>query len=244
MKQIGLVIGIFLLVNVVLALLVAPVTLVWLASTGRLSSDRWERMQAMFSQTVEEELAQRAAEEAAAAEEEAKRQEAARLEAVSKGTMEIPDRILARQEVEAVTMALVERLKADNIALRRLLDNLQNRLETEKLALDAEREAFEEAKQAFLDRMEDEQFRKTVELYENVRAKQARLMFHELISRGKEDQVVDYLMAMDGRKAAGILKEFKDGQDIPVVTSLLEKLRQRGAEFIDEQVGAGPGSGV
>ncbi len=236
MRQAFNIILIFALVNVLALLLVAPVTLIYLASTGRMSQDRWDRAVALFSPTVEEAQAARAEAEKAEAEKQAMREEASRLESVSRGTLSVEDRILARQEVEAVRIALIERLQADNEAMRRLLENLRRRVDDQKAELDAREAAFERARKEYATKMADAQFRQTVEMYENLPPKQGRAMFLDLIANGKQDHVVDYLMAMDGRKAAGILREFKQDGDVPVATALLEKLRQRGADFVDQAV--------
>ena len=57
--------------------------------------------------------------------------------------------------------------------------------------------------------------------------KQAKAVFQELLTAGGEKQVVSYLSAMEERKAAKVLKEFKLPNEIDQAAMLIEQLRQR-----------------
>ena len=50
----------------------------------------------------------------------------------------------------------------------------------------------------------------------------------ELIKQGKQDEVVEYLAAMQLRKSAAILDQFKADNEVPVAAQLLEASRTRG----------------
>ena len=74
-------------------------------------------------------------------------------------------------------------------------------------------------------------------MYEKIQAKQAKAMMTQLVALGQagEIQVVDYLAAMNERKAAEILGQFKDEREIPLATRLIERLRTRGIDPLPDR---------
>ena len=67
-----------------------------------------------------------------------------------------------------------------------------------------------------------------VESYASLKPKLAKQAFLELIKQNKMDEVVEYLAAMQLRKSAAILNQFKADEEVPVAAQLLESLRLRG----------------
>jgi hypothetical protein len=151
------------------------------------------------------------------------------------------------EETRRATPALpsgmqVNQLSAMNtrevLTLRRLEDEKnmlveQLRLQSQKMreereAFDAVRAAWEQATKADRDRKSDEQFKKTIDLYQSVPAKQAKSMLVELVDRGQTRQAIAYLDAMDTRTAAKILRELKTDTENELATELLEQLRTFG----------------
>lgn len=214
----------------------------WLYASGRLSEARLWEVVDIFRKTIEQEEADRLAAEKEIAEQERRARTAARLERVGDGLTRIDNRLAMQKLADEVAMQRVARLERTIQDLRRTLDARMEQVREAKAALDVEREAFEKAKQAYMDRMTDEHFQQAVALYENVPSKQAKEMFMQLIERGGQEQVVDYLIAMQQRKAAAVLKQFKEEDEAPIVTALLERLRVRGVEFIDERLASREGS--
>ncbi|NJL32148.1 MAG: hypothetical protein HC898_11290 [Phycisphaerales bacterium] len=65
-------------------------------------------------------------------------------------------------------------------------------------------------------------FKLALQMYEQVRPKQGKQMMQELIVKGQMDQVVEYMAAMQLRKAAAILKEFKTPPEVAMATELVQ----------------------
>ena len=65
-------------------------------------------------------------------------------------------------------------------------------------------------------------------LLQSQKPKQAKAILQTLLTEGHQDQVVDYLAAMQERKAAKVLAAFKTPQEVVQATALVEALRQRG----------------
>ena len=84
----------------------------------------------------------------------------------------------------------------------------------------------------------DEDFKKAVGLLEALKPKQAKQILQDMLQDGKELEAVEYLAAMKMRKAAGVLGQFKQNQEIAQATMLVERLRQRGINL----PGSTPGS--
>lgn len=205
--------------------------LLWLKSTGRIDAERVRRVGNIFSVPIEQEQQLQA--EADALEEQARQQalDLARLESVSDGPISLADRLEAQQQRDDLATMRLDRLKRDIRDLQQQLE-LSKRLLAEKEAqLQSDRDAFTQALQQQQQLEQDENFQQTVSMYEQLKPKQAKQMFQDLIARGQIDQVVDYLAAMQLRKAAGALKQFKSPEEITLATELLQRLRERGIDL-------------
>jgi len=143
-----------------------------------------------------------------------------------------------------VNELLADRQQRSDIAdakldhLKRVVEDLQRRVRLEREALqqqvaelEAEREQFEAFKEQELAKINDVKFQRAVSTLEQLKPKQGKEMFKQMLASGKEEEVVDYLEHMQLRKAAAILKEFKAQDEIAMATTLLEDLRQRGVEL-------------
>jgi formate-dependent nitrite reductase cytochrome c552 subunit len=129
-------------------------------------------------------------------------------------------------------MQRVERLQRDIADLQRQLGLAKDLLAKQKTDLDAQRKEFEEAVARERDLHARADFAQAVQTYEQLKPKQVKEMFQALMKDGKTRDVIDYLAAMQGRKAAAVLKEFKMPDEIPQATDLVQKLRDRGVDLL------------
>lgn len=229
--------GVVIVILLVLHLLAAGLFVGWLGWSGRLNSDRIDRMIAVFEPTIEEERRL----EAEAAEQEAKALEiarqAARLSAVSSGPRTLQQRLAEQQVRDEIAEARLDRIKRETEDLRRRLENDKLLITRLKGELDAERAAFAAHIQAEAAQAVDEDFVKTVEMFEQLKAKQAKTMVQNMIARGEVDEAVELLTAMNLRKAGAILREFKAEAELVQAALLLERLRDRGIDLAGRGVG-------
>lgn len=200
----------------------------WLYGTGRLDRDRWERVVELFSPTIAEEA--RLAEEAAKLEAEARAvaERAARLEAVADGPQTLTDRLAFEERADEFAIHRIERLQRETDDLRGQVERAKEMLAEQKAQLDAEREAFDSFVSETTEKMKAEDFQHAVQVYEQLKPRQSKQMLEQLLAEGKSDEVVDYLAAMQLRKAAAVLKEFKTPAEIATAATLIESLAARG----------------
>lgn len=199
----------------------------WLGATGRLDKERVREAVAVFSNTIREQEALEA--EQAAAEQDAieMAEQAMRMQQVAGGPV-TPDELLESiRRVDETQQAMVKRREVEIQSLLRQLDLRQRRIEEKLAELNAKQQAFDEAVEAQIGEMEEEDFKEAVAMLEGIPAKQAKAVFQQMLRQGERDQVVSYLSAMEERKAAGVLKEFKQPNEVPQAAELIEQLRQR-----------------
>lgn len=152
---------------------------------------------------------------------------ALRMEQVAGGPVTPEARLQSIQVIDENQRALLERQKVEAEALRRQL-NVQQRLIEEKIAeLDTKRKAFDAAIAARIEEMEGADFQEAIAMLEGIPAKQAKQVIQEWLTSGSQDQVVEYLSAMEERKAAKVLKEFKLPNEVAQAATLIEQLRLR-----------------
>jgi len=218
---------------VALALIVNALALAgaagWLWSTGRLSRDRIERTREIFHLTLAQEKQDQDNADKLAEEAKAKALDVARLESVAaNGAVSLSQRLNSEQRADDLATQRVERLQRDIADLRQQLVHAKDLLARQKSELEAQRKSFEErvARQNSLSRQDD--FQQAVKTYEQLEPEQVKAMFQTLIKDGKVQDVIDYLAAMQMRKAAAVLKEFKSPEEIPTATDLIQRLRDRG----------------
>ncbi len=212
----------------------------WLHSSGRLSQERFAQLVAMFSPTVAEAEKTKTDEEKKKKQADADALEAARLQRVAEGPNELAARIAEDQEKDEVAMQRYERLKRDIADLQRTNELARRLLAEERTKLETERKAFQMALDTEQKKRNDEDFKQAVKMYEQLKAKQAKEMFQQLLANNNSDQVLDYLAAMQLRKAAAVLKEFKTPAEVTQATDIVQRLRQRGVNLPVEAAAAKP----
>ncbi|MFW5699167.1 MAG: hypothetical protein ACOCYN_04855 [Planctomycetota bacterium] len=226
--------GLALLVVMAVNLLLLAGVVAWLGATGRLSRERVQQVVAIFEPTLEQQQ-QAEAEAARQAELDKQKQvEVARLEQAAQGSQTLQQRLAEQDTRSQMNALIVDRLKAESAAIRQRLEmskqtvtQLTEQLEEQRAAMEAyvaQREA----------QRTDEDFQQAVAFYEQMKPKQAKASFLDLIGEGRSESVIDYLSAMQPRKAGAVMREFKDEQEIAIATDLLQQLRSRGIGGADE----------
>jgi hypothetical protein len=194
----------------------------------------------MFSMTVADEAAAKEQEKLKKQRDEEVAREAARLERVADGPAQLAQKIAEDQEKDEIALQRLERLKRDIQDLQRTNDLARRLLMEERAKLDAERKTFSELLAAEQKKRDSAEFQQAVKMYEQLRAKQAKEMFQQLMAQKQTDQVLDYLAAMQIRKAAAVLKEFKTAPEVAQATELVQRLRERGVNLSAEAKPGGP----
>src|SRR5690606_35920985 len=153
-------------------------------------------------------------------------------EAVADGPKTTQDRLAEQQQRDEIAEARVLRLQRDIADLQRQLELAQTQIAKDRAQLVADRQAFEQARQRDLELQASESFQQAVQTYEQLKPRQVKQMFQQLLDEGKSAQVVDYLAAMQLRKSGAVLKEFKEPDEVGQATALIEALRQRGIDLL------------
>lgn len=213
----------------------------WLVTSGRVNRERLVHVVETFKPTI----AQEEAEEAHAAQLEAEAKvlaaNAARLEAVSQGPQTLQDKLATEEQADELAIHRLERLQRETDDLRRQIERAKELLAKQKADLEAERQAFQEFVDATTKQMQDADFQQAVKMYEQLKPKQAKQMFQQMLAQNQTDEVVAYLAAMQLRKAAAVLKEFKSLPEIEQAAGLINKLRERGV-YMDGDGGSMAGA--
>lgn len=199
----------------------------WLGSTGRLSKDRLRDAVAVFNNTIDDEARLAAEAEQAELDAQALTERALRMEQVAGGPVTPETRLSSFQVVDDKRRALLERQKVEAEALKRQLDAQQRLIEKKIAELDAKRQAFDTAIATKIEAMQEQDFKEAIAMLEGIPAKQAKGVIQTLLTEGAQEQVVDYLSAMEERKAAKVLKEFKLPNEVAQAATLIEQLRLR-----------------
>jgi len=225
-KALGIAVVIVLIVNLLAMLGVVG----WLGATDRLNRERIDAVVAMFEPTIAEEQA--AAEDAAKAAEsaEAEAREEARLASAATGVPSLDERLRTRNVSEDLLSEAMARMRAERQAIERRLNTSEQVITKLRDELEAERERFTDFVENQRAQQLDEDFKQAVSFYEQLTAKQAKASFEQLVAAGEEDEVIDYLAAMQMRKAGAVLREFKTPEEVALATQLLSRLRDRGVD--------------
>jgi hypothetical protein len=111
----------------------------------------------------------------------------------------------------------------------RELNDLQRQVELSKLqmardrsALDAEKKALQDQKQQTAKLASDKGFQDSLALYNSMPGKQVKTIFMAM----GDDEIVQYLQAMEPRAATRIVKEFKSPAETARIQKVMEKMRQ------------------
>lgn len=203
----------------------------WLVASGRLDTTRAQSIKDMLKTTVAEQKALEA-EQA-----ETTGDGGATTNANQTVPVNIPKS--AKQQIEEdqkqhkVMLLQLERTRQEVQQLQRNLELAQIKIKKERAENLKIKESLEKQLADIKEQKDEEGFKKVIELYESLPAKAVKQVFVQLIEQGKQPQVVDYLEAMDNRKAAGVLKEFKNQTEVTYVVELTELLRQRGSKLVE-----------
>jgi hypothetical protein len=200
---------------------------VWLHFSGRLSHERVSQIREILTPTVEG-VEKMNAEQAAVVTEPVAGSELDEMGLSETATVE--DQIERDQQGEELAQHKIGRLQRNVNDLQRQLE-FAKRVYLKKLSEASSQQETREEVVVEPPKPEDPAaFQRAVKMYEQVKSKQAKEMFQELIKGDQIDQVVDYLAAMQARKAAAVLKEFKTPSEITQATDLIQRLRKRGAD--------------
>ncbi|MEM1099445.1 MAG: hypothetical protein AAGH92_11740 [Planctomycetota bacterium] len=203
---------------------------VWLSATNRLDRDRFDRVVDVFRLTVDQEAALEAERERNEAEALAIQQQLIRMEDVADGPQSLEDRLARKLEGDDFAMHRLARMQQESGAIEQRLAQDRAFVEGELERLAQERQAFEAEKERYATQMQDEDFRRAVQTLEQLKGRQAKEMLQVLLDRDQQQLVVDYLAAMNLRKSAGILKEFKGTEEAVQAMDIVEALRERGIQ--------------
>ena len=218
----------------VLHMLLAGALAAWLTGSGRVSRERIDATVELFRPTLEaqEAEAQEAARLAADAQEHLQN-----VELASTGPVSASQRLNEERQRNEMTLRQLERTRQEVLNLQTNLAQRQSQMEQEHQALLAQKEALEKRVAELEQRFNDEGFKKAVTMYESLPARQVKQMFQSLLEQNQAEQVIGYLEAMQPRKAAAVLKEFKSAAEMQQAADLTQKLRDRGSELVREAEG-------
>jgi hypothetical protein len=210
----------------------------WLWHTDRLDGDRVADVRALFAPTIAE---ARAAAEQQKFQDEDRHQR--QLEQARRQDPPLP----ASDRVNHLSAARQDQGRAEHhleLVRRQLLqqfDIAAQQLESDRDALNAEQQDFEQGVETDQQRRYRDQLTKAVKLLESLPPKQAKQKIVELVQTGKIDQAVVYLDAMNQRSAGKVLAEFKTDEENKLATDLLERLRTLGLRSAETGVGEDSG---
>ncbi len=213
---------------VVVNLLAVGAGVGWLAWSDRLSSERVREAVSLFEPTITQENADAAAALALAEESAAKQAEALRLAAVADGPKTLEERLVDSRLVDEVTVQRVERLKREREDIFRQIDAAKSLIEKQRADIEAREAAFEARVATFQEQRQDEDFKQAVSMIEQLKPKQAKQVFQDMLAMGAEETAVAYLASMNQRKAGAVLREFKEQPELNQARMLIEALRERG----------------
>jgi uncharacterized membrane protein YccC len=228
MRTLRTVVVLAILVNVMAAAIFAG----WLWSSGRLNIERVRKASAIFKPTLAQEKQQAEKEKERQQQEAAERAEGAWAVRATAGPFSPLEQLAQDQTARHVSQLQQERLTREHDDLSRQFKLVMDHLAQEREALDRDRKAFDDARQAEAKRRDEPDFQKALELYEQLKPQQVKGSFQALIQQNQERQVVEYLTAMQPRKAAAVLSEFKTPEEIAEATALIQKIRGRGVEIL------------
>ena len=220
-----------------IVLLINVLVLIGLAAKfyvdGRINRERVGATVEIFRTTIEEEQRELERQEQAKtlALEEEKFQ--TWLQKVKSGAVTVEDKIKADLQARESMEQLAVRLRSDRNALLEAMKNYKGRMELLQDRLKEQQQQFEKQVEERARQQQSEGFEQAIELYERTKPQQVKKMFMDLIGRSASGrgQVVAYLAAMQPRKAAGVIREFKTNPEITVATQLIEQLRTRGIDL-------------
>jgi flagellar motility protein MotE (MotC chaperone) len=126
-----------------------------------------------------------------------------------------------RRTVDAQMLEL-DRRQREMADLKRQVDLANQKLATDRVALEKREKALADREQAAQKLQSDTGFQNSLSLYNAMPSKQVKAIFMSL----NEETVQQYLTAMDTRTAGKIIKEFKSPDETIFIQRVLERIRQ------------------
>ncbi|MDH3585135.1 MAG: hypothetical protein OER86_13070 [Phycisphaerae bacterium] len=130
---------------------------------------------------------------------------------------------------------LLRQLERTRQEIKGLQDNLrlqQERLEKRHKKIVRDETDVKDRLNAIRGQLDEEGFQRAVTLYESLPPRQSKDHFLALMRQQKPEQIIAYLEAMEPRKAAAVLKEFKSDEEVAAAVELTERLRSRGENLL------------
>ncbi len=202
----------------------------WLFQSQRLDRARFDAVVAILKPTIGQEAQEKEEERKKAEALRVEQEKVAHLKQTEQGPVTLMDRLSADQQADELAMHKLAKLQTEIAALHRGLETQNRQLAMERQQLVNERQAFEDTRARRESMVRGEDFQQAVQLLEQVKPAQAKQMLEALIRQGRNEQVVEYLAAMDQRKSGAMMREFKSPEEIATATWLLEQLRLRRSE--------------
>jgi flagellar motility protein MotE (MotC chaperone) len=136
-----------------------------------------------------------------------------------------------------------ERIRLDTLAQelrnrQELLAKTQEEVEAKLKKIEAEKGEFEKKLTAVNTKARDENFQKSLDLYNELKPKQVKDMFLGMTP----ELVSSYIQAMDSSRAGDIISEFKSPPEIDFIKSVLERIRTSGTSAASGSPSAGNSS--
>jgi len=191
----------------------------WAYASGRLDADRLQAVREALTTPADQPSEAERAKQATTPETQQEAKTDGRAIPVSSA-----ERLIVQQELQEVAQQRLERSRRAVEDLRRTLEKEWQQLDEEIAEFERRKEAFEQMRRRIEQLEGDEQFKKTLRLYESVKPDEAAAMLMTLHEQGQTQRVVAYLDAMQTRKASKIIEEFEPA----LAADLLERLRTRG----------------
>ncbi len=195
----------------------------WLFSSGRVDKARILRMTELFVEPVEVEQAKLKAEQAKIEKELAEQEKP--LPALALNTEE---RNKVRVEMTQIDRQRLERMKREVKNLQATLRREHQLVEQDRLALEQEKEAFEQMRQRLAGLEGGKQFQKSLASIAGMKPKDAKTILSTLLNDEKTEEVITYLSSMDDRVRTAIMTEFIKAGEEELAANLLESIRLRG----------------
>jgi len=216
----------------------------WMYQTGRLNSERVDRVVAIFTPTIAEEEKLKAEAEAQAVLDAEQAGVDARMAKVSAGGQTLSQMFEEDLVREESGQQVVTRVAQEAQQLRSQMRNFQAIIDKQQADLDADRKLFQDEIQRQKDRVKEEDFKHAVLLMESLEPKAVKGVFDNLIQTGQMDEVIEYLAAMNTRKSSAVLAEYKGAENAARLTELLTRLDRRRSQPLDALSIAEPEGGT
>jgi flagellar basal body-associated protein FliL len=219
--------------------------LLWLKSSDRLDTDRARALRELFSTTV---TSDKAKAEAAAKEAEAAKALAEAEAKANKPPLTASEKLQSRVELTELDEQRMQRVRREVEDLRAALAREREELDKRWTQLETDRKAFEQLVADSTNGVSDEQFRKSLDVLQGLKAPAAKQLLVQMLNEpgaaetaaqagaqvgapvlreGRMKRVTEYLNAMDERARGRIMAEFtKD--DPALAAELLDALRRHG----------------